>query len=82
MARVEAKAKALGLDRNGGVEAAMEAWADIPPVTRGRKAAPAADPGLAATVADLAAQVEEIRERMSPSVTPSPVTFKPAAVNR
>jgi len=43
-------------------------------------AAPADD--LTAELADLRTQVEEIRERMSPSVTPSPVPFRSPAAKR
>lgn len=72
MARVAAKARAMGLNRNDGIKLALEAWADAP-----------ADPSaVAATVEDLRARVEEIQERMAPSVTPGPVPFKPAAVTR
>jgi len=41
-----------------------------------------ADGDLTAEVADLRTKVEEIRERMAPSTTPSPVPFKAPAVTR
>lgn len=84
MARVAAKSDALGLNtKNDGVKMALEAWVQDMPAPRGRRKrqeAPAGD--LAATVADLRAQIEDMQERMSPSVTPSPVPFKSAAVKR
>ena len=42
----------------------------------------AASAGVDAELAGLRAQVEAIEERLAPSVTPSPVPFRPPAVTR
>jgi hypothetical protein len=81
MARVQAKAEALGLDRNAGIEAAIDDWLDAPAEDHKEPPAPvAADPDLAATVEHLREQIEQIQERMSPTAPPVTPVFREPAV--
>jgi hypothetical protein len=65
IAKVTAKARAMGLNRNDGIVLALQEWAGAP-----------ADPAsLAATVEDLRAQMAQVMEQMSPEAAPGQVKF-------
>jgi hypothetical protein len=67
MARVAAKARAMGLNRNDGIKMALEAWTEAP-----------ADPSaVAETAAGLRARLAEIQETSTPA-TPGDIPFKSA----
>jgi hypothetical protein len=71
MARVAAKARAMGVTRNEGMKLALEAWTEAP-----------ADPSaVAETAAGLRARLAEIQE-MSPPAAPGSVPFREPAVKR